>query len=42
LFLSYPINIYDKIRGTVLSKPSYFINEISEEILEQWIMDEAF
>jgi len=42
LFLSYPINIYDKIRGTVLSKPSYFIDEISEEILEQWIMDEAF
>jgi len=42
LFLSYPINIYDKIRGTILSKPSYFIDEISEEILEQWIMHEAF
>jgi len=40
LYLTYPINIYDKISGTLLSKPSCFIDEIPKDFLDQWILDE--
>jgi DNA helicase-2/ATP-dependent DNA helicase PcrA len=40
LFLTYPINIYDKITGALLSKPSCFIDEIPKDFLDQWILDE--
>jgi len=36
LFISYPINIYDRTAGRVLSKPSRFIDGIGDDILEQW------
>jgi DNA helicase-2/ATP-dependent DNA helicase PcrA len=34
LFLSYPIKIFDRGMGMVLSRPSQFIEAISEELLE--------
>ena len=36
LYFSYPINIYDRATAMVLSRPSRFIEGISEDILEPW------
>ncbi|MBN1841212.1 MAG: ATP-dependent helicase [Deltaproteobacteria bacterium] len=36
LFFSYPVKIYDRGTGMVLSSPSRFIEGISEDILEPW------
>jgi len=36
LFFSYPVEIYDRGTGMVLSSPSRFIEGISEDILEPW------
>ena len=36
LYLTYPINIYDKMTGSVLSKPSRFLDDIPHALLEPW------
>lgn len=36
LFFTYPIEIFDRGTGMVLSRPSRFIDGISEDILEPW------
>ncbi len=36
LFLTYPINVYDKMTGSVLSKPSRFLDEVPPSRLESW------
>jgi len=41
LFITYPINIYDRLSGKVLSKPSRFIKEIPSELFESWILVEG-
>ena len=40
LLITYPINIFDRESGMVLSKPSRFIADISEEIAEKWVVSE--
>jgi DNA helicase-2/ATP-dependent DNA helicase PcrA len=40
LFITYPVNIYDRETGMVLSKPSRFIEGIEEKLLEPWVVDE--
>jgi DNA helicase-2/ATP-dependent DNA helicase PcrA len=40
LIVTYPINIYDRETGSVLSKPSRFIEPIPEEIAERWVVAE--
>lgn len=40
LAISYPVNIYDRDSGMVLSKPSRFIEAIPEEIAERWVVAE--
>ena len=40
LFITYPINIYDRESGLVLSKPSRFIGGIPENLLDTWVLDE--
>ena len=44
LYFTCPINIYDRVAGRVFSKPSRFIEGISEEILEPWslVSEEAW
>lgn len=39
LFITYPINIYDRESGIILSKPSRFIQGIDEHLLEPWVVD---
>lgn len=35
LFLTYPINVYDKSSGMLLSKPSRFLDHVSADLLDQ-------
>jgi len=42
LFITYPVNIYDRVSGEVLSKPSRFIREIPPEYFEGWALEERF
>ena len=36
LFLTYPINVYDKMTGSVLSKPSRFLDDLPSSFIETW------
>lgn len=38
LFITYPINIYDRETGVVLSKPSRFLEGLDEKLLEKWVI----
>lgn len=40
LYVTYPINIYDRESGLVLSKPSRFIAGLPENLLDTWVLDE--
>ncbi|MEW6512021.1 MAG: ATP-dependent helicase [Bacteroidota bacterium] len=40
LFITYPINIYDRDSGLVLSKPSRFIAGMPDNLLDTWVIDE--
>ena len=39
LFITYPIDMFDYSTGMVLSKPSRFLDGISQDILEKWIIE---
>jgi len=40
LFVTYPINIYDRESGLILSKPSRFIAGMPENLIDTWVVDE--
>jgi DNA helicase II / ATP-dependent DNA helicase PcrA len=40
LYVAYPINVYDRESGLVLSKPSRFIAGMPENLLDLWVIDE--
>jgi DNA helicase-2/ATP-dependent DNA helicase PcrA len=40
LYLTYPINVYDKTTGSVLSKPSRFLDDVSPSLLDTWALVE--
>lgn len=40
LYLTYPINVYDKATGAVLSKPSRFLDTVSPSLLDTWTLVE--
>ncbi|MFQ5992875.1 MAG: ATP-dependent helicase [Nitrospiraceae bacterium] len=40
LFLTYPINIFDRSTGSILSKPCRFLDEVSPSLLESWALVE--
>ena len=40
LYITYPINVYDRESGMVLSKPSRFIAGLPEHLLETWVLNE--
>ncbi len=42
LFITYPMNLYDREAGTTLSKPSRFISEITPDLAEGWLLEEEF
>jgi DNA helicase-2/ATP-dependent DNA helicase PcrA len=40
LFISYPMNMFDREAGMTLSKPSRFITELNTDLAEGWLLDE--
>lgn len=40
LYLTYPINVYDKMTGSVLSKPSRFFDAVPSSLVETWSLVE--
>ncbi len=42
LFVTYPMNLYDREAGITLSKPSRFISDISPDLAEGWLLEEDF
>lgn len=40
LHISYPTNIFDRYNGFTLAKPSRFISDVSEELADEWIIEE--
>lgn len=39
LFITYPMNIYDRDSGMILTKPSRFIQGVDEKLLDQWVVE---
>jgi DNA helicase-2/ATP-dependent DNA helicase PcrA len=39
LFITYPMNVYDRESGLILTKPSRFIQGIGEHLLEPWVVE---
>ena len=39
LYITYPIDMFDYSTGMVLSKPSRFLDDISQDILEKWVIE---
>jgi len=39
LFITYPMNVYDRESGLILTKPSRFIQGIGDQLLEQWVVE---
>ncbi|MFH0989153.1 MAG: ATP-dependent helicase [bacterium] len=39
LVITYPMNIYDRESGLILTKPSRFIEGIGENLLEPWVIE---
>lgn len=40
LIITYPMGVYDRESGMVLTKPSRFIEELPEELAERWVVTE--
>jgi ATP-dependent DNA helicase UvrD/PcrA len=40
LYLTYPVNIYDKATGSILSKPSRFLDAVPSSMLDTWALIE--
>ncbi len=40
LYITYPINVYDRESGTILTKPSRFLEGLDEKLLEPWVLDQ--
>lgn len=40
LFITYPMNIYDREAGKTLSKPSRFISAITKDLAQGWLLEE--
>jgi DNA helicase-2/ATP-dependent DNA helicase PcrA len=40
LFLTYPINVYDKMTGSILSKPSRYLDHIQSSYFDTWSLVE--
>jgi len=40
LFITYPMNIYDRESGLILTKPSRFLEGLNDKLLEPWVVNE--
>lgn len=42
LYISYPMNIFDRYQGVTYSKPSRFIDNITEDLAEEWLLEDEY
>lgn len=42
LFITYPMNLFDREAGMTLSKPSRFITEMNPDLAEGWLLNEEY
>ena len=42
LYISYPMNIFDRFQGVTYSKPSRFIETITEDLAEEWLLEDEY
>lgn len=42
LYVSYPMHIFDRQAGITFAKPSRFIEGISEDLADEWLLEENF
>jgi DNA helicase-2/ATP-dependent DNA helicase PcrA len=42
LFVTYPMNMFDREAGMTLSKPSRFISEMNPQLAEGWLIEDDF
>ncbi|MFO7447704.1 MAG: 3'-5' exonuclease, partial [Ignavibacteriaceae bacterium] len=42
LFISYPMNLFDREAGTTLSKPSRFISDMNPGLADGYLLDDEF
>ncbi len=42
LYVSYPMNIFDRRTGVTYSKPSRFIAGVSDDLAEEWLVEEEY
>lgn len=40
LYVSYPMHLFDRYNGFTIAKPSRFINDISEDLADEWLLEE--
>ena len=40
LYLTYPVNVYDRASGMILSKPTRFLDEVRYDCLDTWALTE--
>ena len=40
LYLTFPVQVYDKVTGSVLSKPSRFLDDVPASLVESWTVVE--
>ena len=38
LYLNYPVNVYDRQAGAVLSRPSRFLDDVPATLLDAWVL----
>jgi DNA helicase-2/ATP-dependent DNA helicase PcrA len=42
LYVCYPMHIFDRQQGMTFAKPSRFIYGISEQVADQWLLEDGF
>ena len=42
LFITYPMNMYNREAGITLSKPSRFISDVTPDLAEGWLLEDEF
>jgi DNA helicase-2/ATP-dependent DNA helicase PcrA len=41
LFITFPMNLFDRAAGVTLSKPSRFISELDSKLADGYLIDES-
>ncbi len=42
LYVCYPMHLFDRQNGFTISKPSRFISDVTEDLAEEWLLEEEY